>query len=107
LAGCNKAIPSKEETCEWLAEGIPIKETNMENVSDFVADCRRIEEWGKEQFAATAKFLAGRPGQKAGVDFAWEDLPFVAIDLPSRRRELDRQAAQDEMSEGSPLMPQA
>ena len=76
-------------------------------ISDFVADCRRIEEWGKEQFEATRKFMAERAGQKLGAEFTLEDLPRVAIELPSRRKALCHSAGQGQKTVENQLTPQA
>jgi hypothetical protein len=73
-----------------------------EEVSDFVADCRRIEEWGKEQGRVWLKYVMDRPGQTINP----RDLPLVAIDLPSRRRAAVRQAEQGDSSVENPLTPQ-
>jgi len=64
-------------------------------VSDFVADCRRIDEWGIEQGRATLDFIKARPGQKLGVDFTLEDLPLLTIDLPSHRKAFARSGDRD------------
>jgi len=43
------------------------------------------------------------PGQELGVDFSLEDLPLLAVDLPSRRKVSVPLAAQDgEHSENLP-----
>ena len=58
-------------------------------------DSKRIEEWGKEIGKLWLNFVKDRPGQKLGVDFTIEDLPYLAIDLPSRRKAVVRLAAQE------------
>jgi hypothetical protein len=72
-------------------------------VSDFVADCRRIDEWGKEWGAMLLEFALEHPGQQLGVDFTLEDLPYLAVDLPSRRKACVHPAAQDSSLAGDLL----
>lgn len=66
-------------------------------VSEFIADCRRIEDWGQEQDAVWQAYIKSRAsrGQKMGVDFTWRDLPVVNVDLPSRHKVGVHPAAQD------------
>jgi hypothetical protein len=77
-------------------------------MSDFTDDCRRIEEWAKEEGALWLKFAMDHPDQKLGVDFTLEDLPHVPIDLPSRRKGLDHPEDQKSQTcSSNSLMPSA
>lgn len=69
-------------SCPYCAE----TEEEKESRRLFVADCRRIEEWAKEEGLLWLEYINARPGQKLGVDFTLADLPSVELDLPSRRK---------------------